>query len=46
MMKEKYMNKLSRLEALTSFKLRIRMIHLKNIPEISINSISYSHDAE
>ena len=31
MMKEKYVSKLSRSEALTIFKLRTRMIHLKKI---------------
>ena len=46
MMKEKYVSKLSRSEALTIFKLRTRMIHLKKISETSINMISYAHDEE
>ena len=50
MMKEKYMSKLPRSDASTIFKLRTRMIHLKNNSdiksEISINMISYSHNAK
>ena len=46
MMKEKYMSKLSRTEASTTLKLCTRMINLKAISEISINTISYAHDAE
>ena len=50
MMKEKYMSKLPRSDASTIFKLRTRMIHLKNNSdiksEISINMISYAHNAK
>ena len=40
------MSKLSRSEASIIFKLHTRIINLKKNSEISINTISYAHDAK